>query len=205
MFTGIVQRVCEIKELVKKDKLVRYGIYFADDLLTGLELGASVANNGVCLTVSAIEGNIVYFDIMQETLKLTNLGLYQVGDFINIERSLKFGSELGGHIVSGHVATTIKIKNIIKTATNTTMIFDLLTIDKNLRKYILQKGFIALNGASLTISDLTQEDFAIHFIPETLNHTTFGKSVVGDLVNLEVDAQTAAIVNTVEAYLAKNL
>ncbi|MFI3256454.1 MAG: riboflavin synthase subunit alpha, partial [Psittacicella sp.] len=179
-----------------------YGVILSNtkDLL----IGASVANNGVCLTVTKIEDDVVYFDIMQETLKVTNLSNVRENDLVNIERSMVFGSEIGGHILSGHILTTIEVKDIVKTPTNTTFIFDLYTTSVDIRKYIFQKGFIALNGASLTLNVIDNNTFQIHFIPETLVKTTFGQSKVGDKINLEVDSQTVSIVETVENFLSKN-
>lgn len=199
MFTGIVQGVGKIIQIIDKDKLRSYKIELPKHLMQNLQIGASIANDGCCLTLTGFGDNWVIFDIMQETLSITTLGDKKVGDYINIERSAKYGDEVGGHIMSGHVACTAKITQIIKTETNCTMVIE---IPSPFQKYILYKGFIGIDGASLTIGKINDNQFSIHLIPETLAITTLKDKKEGDKVNIEIDSQTQAIVDTVERVMA---
>ena len=200
MFTGIVQgtaRLCEIREAAN---FRTQRIEMPDELLNDLQIGASVANNGVCLTVTKIDGNIVDFDLMQETLKITNLGALKVGDRVNIERAMQMGSEIGGHILSGHVYCTAEISERIVSENNLQLWFKLPNQD--VMKYILTKGFIAIDGISLTIGEVREQSFCVNLIPETIERTLIAQKAIGELVNIEIDPQTQAIVDTVERYLA---
>ncbi|PXY95280.1 riboflavin synthase subunit alpha [Frischella perrara] len=199
MFTGIVQGVGKIIQIIDKDKLRSYKIELPKHLMQNLQIGASIANDGCCLTLTGFGDNWVIFDIMQETLSITTLGDKKVGDYINIERSAKYGDEVGGHIMSGHVACTAKITQIIKTETNCTMVIEIPSL---FQKYILYKGFIGIDGASLTIGKINDNQFSIHLIPETLAITTLKDKKEGDKVNIEIDSQTQAIVDTVERIMA---
>ncbi|UXI00068.1 riboflavin synthase subunit alpha [Photobacterium sp. TY1-4] len=199
MFTGIVQGTAEVVEIIKKEQFQTHVIRLPQALLCGLEIGASVAHNGCCLTVTAIEGDRVAFDLMQETLKVTNLGRVAVGDHVNIERAAKFGDEIGGHSMSGHVNFTTEISEVITTPNNCTLWFNL---PEDYSKYVLRKGYIGIDGCSLTIGEVTDARFCVHLIPETLNRTLFGQRRAGDWVNIEIDPQTQAIVDTVERVLA---
>ncbi|UTV26578.1 riboflavin synthase subunit alpha [Photobacterium atrarenae] len=199
MFTGIVQGTAEVVDIVKKDQFQTHVIRLPQALLAGLEIGASVSHNGCCLTVTEIDGDRVAFDLMQETLKVTNLGLVKVGDHVNIERAAKFGDEIGGHSMSGHVNFATEISEVITTPNNCTLWFNL---PQNYSKYVLRKGYIGIDGCSLTIGEVTEYQFCVHLIPETLNRTLFGQRQAGDRVNIEIDPQTQAIVDTVERVLA---
>lgn len=201
MFSGIIQGKFDIVNIQEKTDFKTFTIALSDEIATGIIRGASVALAGVCLTATEIDGNTISFDIMLETLRKTTLGEYEAGDNINVERSMKFGDEVGGHIVSGHVTGTAEIIAIESQENNTTMTFQ---ADPAWMKYILNKGFIALDGASLTIVDPNAEKatFDVWFIPETLEKTTFGDKKIGDKVNLEIESQTQAIVDTVERVLA---
>ena len=199
MYTGIVQKVCKVTDVVAKEGISRLIVFLDDDMLDGLKIGASVAIDGVCLSVVNIDKNNISFDVIQETLDKTTLGTLCKDSLINTERSAKQGDEIGGHILSGHIEGTAKIINIIKSENNHILEF---TCKKEWMDYILPKGFIAINGASLTIVD-THDDgkFSVHLIPETLRATTFEQKVIGDMVNIELDFQTKAIVHTVKRYL----
>ena len=160
----------------------------------GLEIGASVSLDGVCLTVVSIDENIVHFDIIKETLNRTTLGNIKSGDNVNVERSLKVGDELGGHILSGHVLTTAKILERVENEGS----IDLLIENKEeFSDYILQKGYVAIDGMSLTIGRVTEDYFSLHIIPETLRVTTIKSKSEGDRVNIEIDSRTQAIVDTI--------
>lgn len=199
MFTGIVQGTAEVVDIIKKDHFQTHVIRMPSQLLSGLEIGASVAHNGCCLTVTEFNDDKVSFDLMQETLKVTNLGLLGIGDAVNIERAAKFGDEIGGHSMSGHINFATEICDVISTANNCTIWFQL---PEAYIKYVLRKGYIGIDGCSLTIGDVKENSFSVHLIPETLNRTLFGQRLAGDIVNIEIDPQTQAIVDTVERVLA---
>ncbi len=200
MFTGIVQGTAQIHSIDEKSNFRTQIIKMPQELLADLEIGASVANNGVCLTVTEINQDLVSFDLMQETLKITNLGQIKVGDLVNIERAMKMGDEIGGHILSGHVYCTAKVVERLPSANNLQIWFELP--NAGMMKYVLTKGFIAIDGISLTIGEVKAQSFCVNLIPETLHRTLIGKREIGDLVNIEIDPQTQAIVDTVERYMA---
>lgn len=199
MFTGIVQGVGQIVGIEEKENFRTHVVKLPPELLPNLELGASVANNGCCLTVTHIEGDHISFDLMKETLRITNLGKVGIGDYVNLERSVKFGDEIGGHIMSGHIMWTAEIVKIITSETNHQIWFKL---PADLMKYVLHKGFIGIDGISLTVGEVVNNRFCVHLIPETLNRTTLGTKKLGDRVNIEIDPQTQAVVDTVEKVLA---
>ncbi|OCG13496.1 riboflavin synthase subunit alpha [Gilliamella sp. App6-5] len=199
MFTGIVQGVGQIIDIKDQDKLRTYKVKLPHQLTDKIEIGASIANDGCCLTVTGFDKDVVSFDIMEETLALTTLGDKKINDYVNIERSAKYGDEIGGHVMSGHISCTATIIDIQKTATNCHMA---LKLPPQFIKYILYKGFIGIDGASLTVGEVNDNYFHIHLIPETLAITTLDAKKVGDKVNIEIDSQTQAIVDTVERVLA---
>jgi len=201
MFTGIVQGVAEIVAIEEKELFRTHTIRLDPALLPGLALGASVAHNGCCLTVTAIEGDLVSFDLIKETLRVTNLGTLQPGDKVNIERAAKFSDEIGGHLMSGHIMTTAEVCKIIQSENNREVWFKLQ--DAEQIKYILHKGYVGIDGISLTVGDVTKSKFCVHLIPETLERTTLGTKKLGHRVNIEIDPQTQAIVDTVERVLAQ--
>ncbi|WP_249963007.1 riboflavin synthase subunit alpha [Histophilus somni] len=200
MFTGIVQGTAQIQSIIEKANFRTQVIKMPQDLLANLEIGASIANNGVCLTVTEIKGDLISFDLMSETLRITNLGNLAVGDFVNVERAMKMGDEIGGHILSGHVYCTATIQNRIQAENNLQIWFEMPTAE--LMKYVLTKGFIAIDGISLTVGEVKGQCFCVNLIPETINRTVIAKYDIGDLVNIEIDSQTQAVVDTVERYLA---
>lgn len=170
-----------------------------EDMAGGLQTGASVAHNGCCLTVTETDGRTARFDLMAETLDKTNLGRLKAGDLVNLERAACFGNEIGGHLMSGHITATTEILRIERTEHNTTMHF---ALPAALKPYILPKGFVGLDGCSLTIGSVGEDSFCVHLIPETLRRTLFGTRQAGDTVNLEIDPQTQAVVDTVGRILA---
>jgi len=200
MFTGIVQGTAKLVSIDEKANFRTHIIEMPDELLPGLETGASVAHNGCCLTVSEINGNRISFDLIKETLRITNLGQLTVGDRVNVERAAKFNDEIGGHLMSGHIATTAEIVKILTSENNRQIWFKVQ--DNALMKYILHKGFIGIDGISLTVGEVTASRFCVHLIPETLERTTLGDKKLGQSVNIEIDPQTQAIVDTVERVLA---
>lgn len=204
MFTGIVQGIAPIHSVIEKTNFKTHVIKMPQELLADLEIGASVAHNGVCLTVTKIDKDLVSFDLMTETLRVTNLGSLREGDYVNIERAMRMGTEIGGHILSGHIYCTTKVAQIIPSENNLQIRFELPQTD--VMKYILHKGFIAVDGISLTVGEVKGRQFSVNLIPETLQRTLIGQRRVGDLVNIEIDPQTQAVVDAVERYLtARNV
>ncbi|MFD2176697.1 riboflavin synthase [Veronia pacifica] len=199
MFTGIVQGTAQVVEVVQKEKFQSHALAFEENWRDGLEIGASVAHNGCCLTVTRIENNIVWFDLMQATLSLTNLGDINVGDKVNIERAAKFGDEIGGHSMSGHIMCTADITEVILSENNKQVWF---SVPGNIVKYVFDKGYIGIDGISLTIGEVRGNTFCVNLIPETISRTNLGWKAEGDRVNIEVDPQTQAVVDTVERVMA---
>ncbi|MCL9783299.1 riboflavin synthase subunit alpha [Vibrio sp. S4M6] len=202
MFTGIVRGMAQVESIEKKQDFQTHIVRLSGELSQGIEIGASVAHNGCCLTVTQIDDELVTFDLMNETLSATNLSQLSEGDYVNIERAAKFGDEIGGHNMSGHISVVAEITQVIETPNNKTLWF-LLPLDK--MKYVLEKGYIGLDGCSLTIGEVKGNAFNVHLIPETLNRTLFGRRQVGDKVNVEFDPQTQAIVDTVERVMDNRL
>ncbi|SLM63598.1 MULTISPECIES: riboflavin synthase [Dickeya] len=203
MFTGIVQGTATVVSVDEKPNFRTHVIQLPAELLPGLEPGASVAHNGCCLTVTEIDGDRVSFDLIKETLRLTNLGDIQVGDRVNVERAAKYGDEIGGHVMSGHIMCTAEIVKILTSENNHQIWFRLS--DATLMKYVLHKGFIGIDGISLTVGEVTRSRFCVHLIPETLQRTTLGQKRLGDSINIEIDPQTQAIVDSVERVMAAQL
>ena len=201
MFTGIVQGTGKIVHIHQPSADFRsHTVALPEHMAHNLQIGASIAHNGCCLTITQINGNQATFDLMAETLAKTNLGSLKTGDSVNLERAARFGDEIGGHVMSGHIIATTPISRIEQNEHNRTLYFRL---PPQLAAYILPKGFIGLDGCSLTIGDVTAHEFSAHLIPETLQRTLFGNRQVGDSINIEIDAQTQAIVDTVERVLAQ--
>ncbi len=195
MFTGIVQGTAELVDIHEKKNFRTHTIRLPEASCKGLEHGASIAHNGCCLTVTWFAGTLVSFDLMQETLNVTNLGKLQVGDLINFERAARFGDEIGGHQMSGHILCTAEVLQVMQTENNRKIRFKL---PDKLSKYIFTKGYIGIDGISLTIGAVEAGEFEVNLIPETLQRTNIGGRLPADRVNIEIDPQTQAIVDTVE-------
>lgn len=193
MFTGIVQNKANLQIERSENQLKTFSVPLSEKQQDGLTLGGSIALNGVCLTVTKVDQSRAYFDVMMETLRATNLGALVDGDVVNVERAAKFGDDIGGHAVSGHVSATVKVVEIEKPENNCIIWFG---ITPEQRRYLFNKGFVSLNGCSLTIGEVEDDRFNVYLIPETLSVTNFGEMVVGDAVNIEYDANTQAIVDT---------
>lgn len=204
MFTGIVQGKALIKTIAGDATLKTLTICFPAASLAGVQRGASIAINGVCLTVTAHDeqNRTARFDVMTETLAKTNLDSLQVGTEVNFERAARIGDEIGGHLMSGHVHTSVAVSRVVHETMNCTIYFK---TPLAFLLYLLPKGFVGLNGCSLTLGTVSADEFCVHLIPETLSVTTFGQVRVGDRVNLEIDSQTQAIVDTVERVLKERL
>jgi riboflavin synthase len=203
MFTGIVQAKVKVSEISDQEQFRRLTLEVPEQLLQSLERGASISVNGTCLTATEFSQTEalgwVSFDVIDETLAKTNLGALVVGSWVNFERSLSFGREIGGHLVSGHVHGTAEILAVSQTGANWRVDIEL---KPEFRAYVLSKGFISIDGISLTVGEVTATSFSLHLIPETLEVTTLGQRKAGDRVNIELDQQTVTIVDTVERVLA---
>lgn len=200
MYTGIVQGNFEVVSVDKKPGLHTIVVALESQLTRDLQIGASVAIDGVCLTVTAQNGDHVSFDVMQQTMQQTTLAQLSPGARVNIERSARYGDEIGGHGISGHIDTAVELVAREITENNCELSFELPVA---MQAYVFQRGFIGLNGCSLTVAEMDRDTavFKVCLIPETLRVTTFSDKQVGDRVNLELDRQTQAIVDTVRNYL----
>jgi len=179
VFTGIVEELGRV-DSVEPEKLV----IAASKVLQGMEVGGSIAVNGACLTVTGFSTDTFSVDVMPETLKRTNLGLLRVGDGVNLERPLALGGRLGGHLVQGHVDAAGRVASVIRDGEVMMIGFE---APPEVMRYVVDKGFIAVDGASLTVVTRDNTFFEVSVVDYTRKHTTLGIRRVGDLVNLEVD------------------
>ncbi|MDR9440194.1 MAG: riboflavin synthase subunit alpha [Halomonas sp.] len=204
MFTGIVQGTAEVVAIHEAEAFRTHVLALPAELREGLALGASVAHNGVCLTVTALDGECVSFDLMRETLRVTNLGAVKEGDRVNIERAARFGDEIGGHAMSGHVMALAELVELDEAPNNRRLWFE---VPHPLGRFLFDKGYIGVDGISLTIGEVRSATadhgprFCVDLIPETLARTVLVERGPGDAVNIEIDPQTQAIVETVERVL----
>lgn len=197
MFTGIVAGTGIISEM-SGEEVVRVVIDFQSVTTDNLETGASVSIDGTCLTVVDINSPRISFDVIPETLQKTTLGTKSLGSSVNLERALKMGDELGGHLLSGHILGMGKITERAEGKEN----LDLrISCPDHIMRFVQEKGYIAIDGISLTIGNVDETSFSLHLIPETLALTTIGGKQIGDKVNIEVDSMTQTIVTTVERIL----
>ena len=196
VFTGIVEGTGTVSNVTTSENLTKISVNMPSKFSEGIKIGASVCVDGVCLTVSSINIDELSFDIIIETLNVTTFSNVKTGDIVNVERSMKLRDEIGGHILSGHVSTTSTISKLENPENNHIVTFstDLETI-----KYIFPKGYIALNGVSLTVGEVekSNQTFNVYLIPETLRLTNLGEKIVGDKINLEIETQTRNMVDTI--------
>jgi riboflavin synthase len=189
MFTGIIEDLGEVSYVSRsKNKNAQPSLRLRMDigrLSKGLKSGSSLSVNGACLTITRLHKHEASFDLVEETVARTCLKLLKVRDKVNLERSLKIGDRLEGHLVLGHIDGIGKIEKILKCASQTKIWFKLENI--KLLDSIVPKGSIAIDGISLTVVDITLESISVALIPHTLNHTTLGFKAVGDYVNVETD------------------
>jgi riboflavin synthase len=186
MFTGIITDIGTIASVEERGDL-RVVVQTGHDT-AGIAIGASVANSGVCLTVVSKTANSLSFDVSAETLRCTASGMWSPGARLNLERALKVGDELGGHIVTGHVDAVGRITSIEAEGDSSRFTFQM---PASVAPYVAPKGSICLNGASLTVNEVSDDDlghwFTVNIIPHTAQWTTFGTAAVGDEVNIEID------------------
>ena len=199
MFTGIVQGLGTIKSIEEGNGIITFSIACPDT--QNLAIGASVAIDGVCLTATSIKDKLVTFDVIPETLERTTLGERVVDDEVNIERSLRYGDEVGGHLLSGHIIGRGLFTYSQKVGEGAQL---KIKAPPSIQKYIQTKGYIGIDGISLTLGEVHENEFDLHIIPETLRLTTLGSKQVGDAVNIEIDSTTMMIVETVERLIKEN-
>ena len=189
MFTGIVSHIGKIEnithpsdwELSVKVENNKYSSDFnSDDLL----IGASVSCSGICLTLKKRSERILFFDVSDETVSKTNFLEWKVGGFINLEKSLKVGDEIGGHFVYGHVDTTATVKEIEQINGSFKVVF---SVNKNFMKYFAPKGSVTIDGVSLTINEIKDKTFAVNIVPFTWDNTSFKNYIIDTIVNVEID------------------
>ncbi|MBP6917786.1 MAG: riboflavin synthase subunit alpha [Legionellaceae bacterium] len=201
MYSGITSGLFEVTSIEKKPGFMTYSVRFNAALLDKLKVGASVSIDGVCQTVVSIIDHDVTFNAIQDTLDRTTLPQLQLGSKVSVERSLNYGDEVGGHEVAGHVIGRGTVHAVRATENNLDLI---IQCPPEWMKYIFTKGFIAVDGSSLTVDQAEPKGFfTLHLIPETLRLTNFGHKRLGDSVNIELDHRTQTIVATVERVLAE--
>ena len=200
MFTGIVSGKGHVQKIVRYEDYISLIIKAPKDFSKNLIKGASVAVNGVCLTVKKGKTDILEFDVIEETLQKTNLKDISKSSKVNLERSMTTKTEIGGHLVSGHIHGTGEVLKVInRQATKDLQII----IPTSLREYFFYKGYVALDGCSLTIGKVLKTSFYIHLIPETVSVTTFKDIKKGDLINIEVEQSTINTVETVKKIMSQ--
>ena len=205
MFTGIVQGLATVAAITERPGLRTFTLAFPPGFCKALEIGASVSCDGVCLTVTTLRGDaLADFDVMQQTLSLTTLAALQIGSRINVERAARDGAEIGGHPLSGHVDFKARVAHIRQPENNHVL---RIAVPAPWMRYIFAKGYIAINGASLTVAEADRQAgwFEVWLIPETLRMTTFGDKAAGAELNIEIERATQVMVDTVRDAVAEKL
>ena len=200
MFTGIVSGKGHVQKIIKSKVYVSLIIKAPKGFSKNLTKGASVSVNGVCLTVKKGKTDILEFDVIEETLQKTNLKDISKSSKVNLERSMTAKTEIGGHLVSGHIHGTGEVLKVVNRQTTKDL---QIKIPISLREYFFYKGYVALNGCSLTIGKVLKTSFYIHLIPETVSVTTFKDIKKGDLINIEIEQATINTVETVKRVMSE--
>lgn len=195
MFSGIVQTVGKIESIKDKNHIKTIRIETHGDYLEDIAIGQSVSVDGVCLSLVKKNNEYCEFEAVEETINRTTLGSYKQGTKVNLEKSLKFGDTVGGHFVSGHIHTRGRIVEVELVGDSKNI---LVEIKEKWIKYLTEKGYISVNGASITIGKVSKNTFYVHLIPETLKTTNLDELIYDNYVNLEFDQATIAIVDTTE-------
>lgn len=195
MFSGIVQTVGKIESIKDKNHIKTIRIETHGDYLEDIAIGQSVSVDGVCLSLVKKNNEYCEFEAVEETINRTTLGSYKQGSKVNLEKSLKFGDTVGGHFVSGHIHTRGRIVEVELVGESKNI---LVEIEEKWIKYLTEKGYISVNGASITIGKVSKNTFYVHLIPETLKTTNLDELIYDNYVNLEFDQTTIAIVDTTE-------
>lgn len=183
MFTGLIEEIGKVQSIIKGEKSARI-IIKAEKVLQEVRLGDSISTNGVCLTVTEFTSNSFSVDVMAETMRRSNLHILSSGDEVNLERALKLGDRLGGHLVSGHIDG---MGTITKYENEDNAVWVTIETSKEILKYIVQKGSITIDGISLTVAYVGETAFKVSIIPHTKDITTLLRKKVGEVVNLECD------------------
>ena len=212
MFTGIVQGIATVRSITDRPGLRSFTLALPPGFGEGLAIGASVAVDGVCLTATRLHGEggaptAADFDVMQQSLSLTTLGGLQEGSLINVERAAKDGAEIGGHPLSGHIDFMATVVEVRRPENNHVL---KIAVPAPWMRYVFAKGYIAVNGASLTVAEAQRQpdgsgSFEVWLIPETLRMTTFGEKAEGARVHIEIERQTQVFVDTVRAAIEERL
>ena len=205
MFTGIIQAVARISAIDDQPGLRSFTVAFPEGFCQDLAIGASVSHEGVCLTVTElVDAQHATFDVMQQSLNITTLGQLQIGSPVNVERAAKDGAEIGGHPLSGHVDFTGTLVQVREFDNNYVM---RIAVPEAFRKYVFAKGYIAINGASLTVAEVNRQEgwFEVWLIPETRRMTVFESKKVGDGLNIEIERSTQVVVDTVREAVDESL
>jgi riboflavin synthase len=207
MFTGIVQGMALVERVADRSGLRMLRLKFPERFDAGLQVGASVSVDGVCLTATALHERAADFDVMQQTLSLTTLGTLKEGSIVNVERAAKGNAEVGGHVLSGHIDFQATIASIREPENNRVL---RVAVPAPWMRYVFAKGYIAVDGASLTVAEAQREHggagwFEVWLIPETLRVTTFATKREGDALNIEIERRTQVIVDTVTAVVEERL
>ena len=195
MFSGIVQTVGKIESIKDKNHIKTIRIETYGDYLEDIAIGQSMSVDGVCLSLVKKNNEYCEFEAVEETINRTTLGSYKQGSKVNLEKSLKFGDTVGGHFVSGHIHTRGRIVEVELVGESKNI---LIEIEEKWIKYLTEKGYISVNGASITIGKVSKNTFYVHLIPETLKTTNLDELIYDNYVNLEFDQTTIAIVDTTE-------
>jgi riboflavin synthase len=200
MFTGIVKGKARVESVTDLPNFRTISVELPPGQEQGIEIGASISVDGVCLTVVAFQERLVTFEIVGESLNRTTLGALRKGDNVNIERAARDGVEIGGHPLSGHIDCVGTVVAIERPENNLVMTFQ---VPSPFIRYIFSKGYIGLNGTSLTVTDPDKKasTFQVWLIPETLRITSFSEKVVGDRINVEIERGTQVVVDAVREFL----
>jgi riboflavin synthase len=199
MFSGIVKGTGKVYKISFKENSIFIEVSPPKGFNKNLKKGASISVDGVCLTSLDNGLKKLKFDVIEETLSRTNFKELAKGSLVNLERSIKSSTEIGGHLMSGHIHFTGKVKKIINKVNTKDII---VSFPKRFNEYIFEKGYIGINGCSLTLGKVNKDNFYIHLIPETLSVTNLDYIVEGSSVNVEIDQNTISVVETVKRTLA---
>lgn len=198
MFTGIVEEVGRVFAVMHRGTLTRLTTESAQ-AHEGAQIGDSIGVNGVCLTVVELDGAKMTFEAVPETLRKTNLGALEVGSPVNLERAVSAGRPMGGHYVQGHVDGTLQVRSAAPDGEGIEVFFD---APAELMRYVVPKGFVTVDGASLTVVETDERGFSVTLVPHTQDNVTFGRAAPGYVANLEVDVMAKYVERAVEARLA---
>ena len=199
MFSGIVQGTGKVQKITSKKSYISIEISAPKNFNKKLKKGASISVNGVCLTSLDSGQKKLKFDVINETLSKTNISKLKKGSLVNLERSITASTEIGGHLMSGHIHFSGRVEKILTKNTNKDL---QIKFPRKYKEYIFEKGYIGLNGCSLTLGKVNKDSFYVHLIPETLEVTNLNVLKKGSIVNIEIDQNTIAVVETVKNSLA---